>query len=132
MIGVDTNVLARLFLEDDAEQTAIAQRFFAERTSQDPAFISAVVIAEFVWLLVSRYRYPVEAVHRALSVIFASVNVVVEMEETLKEAVHLAGRTGADISDAVIAAIGAHHDCRATVTFDRNAARRLPGMDLLA
>ena len=46
MISVDTNVLARLFLKDDLEQTSIAQKFFMARTVGDPAFVSAVVIAE--------------------------------------------------------------------------------------
>ena len=67
MIGVDTNVLARLFLEDDPKQTASARRFFAARSPTDPAFISAVVIAEFIWLLTSRYRYSTDAAQAASS-----------------------------------------------------------------
>lgn len=132
MIGVDTNVLARLFLQDDESQTRIAQRFFAQRTVDDPAFISVVVIAEFVWLLTARYRYPVEAVHKALGVIFVSANVSIELEETVKAAVYLAEQTGADIADAIIAGLAASQGCRATATFDKTAAKRLPGMDLLA
>lgn len=131
MIGVDTNVLARLFLEDDEKQTRVAQKFFAQRSAEDPAFVSVVVLVEFVWLLTSRYKYPVEAVYRVLGVIFVSANVQIEREEVVKAAVYLAERTGADISDAIIAAVAEDHDCRTTVTFDRNAAKRMPGMELL-
>jgi predicted nucleic-acid-binding protein len=131
MIGVDTNVLARLFLEDDPKQSAAAQRFFSGRTNSDPAFITAVVLAEFAWLLTSRYRYSLEAVHGALMIIFGSHNVVVEGEERLKIAITAARETGADIADAIIAAVAIDAGCRHVVTFDRDAAKRVSGMDLL-
>ena len=128
MIGVDTNVLARLFLDDDARQSALAKRFFDARTTDDPAFLSAIVMAEFVWLLASRYRYPVDTIHAALSVIFGSGNVVVEREEQLKEAVSSARHTGGDISDAIIAAVAVHAGCSSVVTFDKDAARLVPNI----
>lgn len=132
MIGVDTNVLARLFLQDDEKQTRLAQQFFAKRSAEDPAFISVAALVEFIWLLTSRYKYPVEAVYRALGIIFVSANVRIEQEEMVKAAVYLAEKTGADIPDAIIAAVAGEHECSATVTFDRNAAKRVPGMELLA
>lgn len=131
MIGVDTNVLARLFLDDDAKQGALAKRFFDARTSDDPAFVSALVIAEFAWLLTSRYRYPVDAVHSALLIIFGSGNVVVEREEQLKAAILAARHTGGDVSDAIIAAVAVDAGCSSVVTFDKEAAKRLPTMMLL-
>lgn len=39
---------------------------------------------------------------------------------------------GAEVAVAIIATINAAHGCRTTVTFDRDAARRLPQMELLA
>lgn len=132
MIGVDTNVLARLFVDDDQEQMKHAQTFFQKRTPDDPAFIGSVVIAEFVWLLLFRYRYPVDAVHRALDVIFASANVVVEDEEDVRLAILAARQSGADIADSLIAAVAGKHGCRSVVTFDRKAAKSIPGMELLA
>lgn len=132
MIGVDTNVLARLFLEDDPKQGQAARRFFAERSSEDPAFVGAVVIVEFAWLLTSRYGYTTDAVHTALAAIFASADVVVEQEMVVKTAVNAALRDGADIADAIIAAIAQHNGAGRTVTFDRTAAKRIGTMELLA
>ena len=131
MIGVDTNVLARLFVDDDAKQSAAARRFFLERTIDDPAFVSAVVVAEFVWLLTSRYRYPQETIHAALAALFSSANVVVEREDLLKSAVTIAGDRNADITDAIIAAVANDNACLSVVTFDREAAKRIPGMERL-
>lgn len=131
MIGVDTNVLARLFLDDDPKQTASARKFFAARNPADPAFISALVIAEFVWLLTSRYRYPVDSAHAALAVVFGSGDVVVEREGVLKEAIAAARAANADVADALIAAIALDDGASSIVTFDRDAAKLVPGMELL-
>lgn len=132
MIGVDTNVLARLLAEDDPKQTEAARRFLAGRTSANPAFIGIVVVVELTWLLRSRYRYSSTAVIGALEGLFMSANVAIEDEDLVKEAVYLAEQTGADIADAIIAAVAERNKCSKTVTFDKNAANRLPGMELLA
>ena len=131
MISVDTNVLARLFLKDDLEQTSIAQKFFMARTVGDPAFVSAVVIAEFIWLLTSRYRFSMDAVHAVLMIVFASGNIVVERSELLSEAIAAARESGADVADAIIGAVAQAAGASHTVTFDRDAARRVAGMELL-
>jgi predicted nucleic-acid-binding protein len=131
MIGVDTNVLARLLLQDDPKQSATAKRFFAKRTATDPAFVTAVVLAEFAWLLRSRYHYSLDAVHAAFLVIFGSHNVVVEREEQLKAALSAAREVGADVADAIIAATALSAGCEYVATFDRQAAKRVAGMEML-
>lgn len=131
MIGVDTNVLARLFLEDDREQASLAREFFAERSAADPAYVSTVVIVELVWLLTSRYRYPGSAVHEVLDAMFASANVLMEREELVRRTANSARRTGADIADAIVAALAEEAGCQRTVTFDAAAAKRVESMELL-
>ena len=58
MIGVDTNVLVRAVIADDAQQAAHAARFLRARDETNPAFINPVVAAEFVWVLRAAYRMP--------------------------------------------------------------------------
>ncbi len=49
MIGVDTNILVRYLVGDDAAQAAAAERFFEVRCSPErPAFVDRVVMAELV------------------------------------------------------------------------------------
>lgn len=132
MIGIDTNVLARLLVPDDPRQTDMAKRFIAGHSSEDPLFVSVVVVVELVWLLGSRYKYPQSSVCSALNGLLMSANLVFEQEEIIKAAVHLADERHADIADAIIAAVAERNDCTKTVTFDRSAAKRIPGMELLA
>ncbi len=131
MIGVDSNVLVRFFVNDDPRQSTLAKRFMDERTVDDPAFISVVVLVELVWALEQIYDYERTQIHLALSVLLGSGNIAIEREDVTKEAIGHAGAANADIADCIIAALARVADARATVTFDREAARRIPGMELL-
>jgi predicted nucleic-acid-binding protein len=131
MIGVDTNVLSRLFVADDVPQHRKSQSFFAARTSEDPAFLGLVVIAEFVWLLDRIYKYPQDRQIELLTIILASANVTVENRGALERAMEAVTARGGDLADALIAACAAVAGCTHTVTFDRGAAKRALGVELL-
>lgn len=132
MIGVDTNVLVRIFVDDDAGQRGKAVAFFRQRSETDPAYVSALVVAEVSWVLNRLYDLPLPAVRDALEWLFESTNIVVEASDVLRPAVALAVAKGADIADSIIAAMAADAGAIKTVTFDQNAAKRIPGMELLA
>ncbi|MDV3252962.1 PIN domain-containing protein [Devosia sp. BK] len=132
MIALDTNILIRLLVNDDKAQAALAEQFIRRHTAEDPVFVGREVILELIWLLMSRYRYPLEAVRQALDRLFMSANLAIEEEDAIKTALYLAERTGADIADAIIATIALQRDCTQIVTFDKDAAKRIPGMELLA
>ena len=51
MIAVDTNILLRYVVRDDPEQLEKAANFFRERTTEDPAYVSLIVVAEMIWVL---------------------------------------------------------------------------------
>lgn len=130
MIGVDTNVLVRLLTADDAGQHATALRFFQGRTVDDPAFVSAVTLAETIWLLRFRYQLPCADVLDAISSLLDTDDFVVEGREMLS----LARDTGKPelFSDFLVAHLCQRAGGSATVTFDRRAARKVPGMELLS
>lgn len=131
MIGVDTNVLVRIFAADEAKQRKAAQDFMRQRTAEDPAFVSAVVVAEVTWVLDRTYGFGVSSIRDALEWLFESTNIVVEKHTLVRAAVNLAADRKADISDSIIAAVAADAGASRTVTFDRPAARDIPGMELL-
>jgi predicted nucleic-acid-binding protein len=131
MIGVDSNVLLRLFTRDDLEQAAVAARYLSERTESDPAFVSAVVICELVWVLQKSYGYSDTKVHEALDSLFQSANVVIENAELLDRAISEARKQQAGIADCIIAALAAEAGATKTVTFDQTTAKRVPSMELL-
>lgn len=132
MIGVDTNVLVRLFVEEDAEQTALAVQFFDARSSKDPAFVSLVVVAELAWVLGKTYKFGHDQVKTVMSGLLETPDVVVERDEIVRWALDHFNHARIDLADLLIAEIGRQSDCPATVTFDRNAAKRISGMELLA
>lgn len=131
MIGVDTNVLVRIFAADEAKQRKAAQDFMRQRTAEDPAFVSAVVVAEVTWVLDRTYGFGVSSIRDALEWLFESTNIVVEKHTLVRAAVNLAADRKADISNSIIAAVAADAGALRTVTFDRPAARDIPGMELL-
>jgi predicted nucleic-acid-binding protein len=131
VIGVDTNVLVRLFVEDEPQQHKAAVAFFDARSSDDPAFVSLVTVVEFCWVLKRSYKQPQSEILDLVRRVLASKDSVVELAAYVDEAVEIASRTGGDFADVVIAEAGRRTACEKTVTFDRPAARAVPGMTLL-
>ncbi len=132
MIGIDTNILVRFLVDDEPDQNATARAFLAARSHSDPAFISAVTLAETVWVLTRRMNYPVAAVVRMLRELLASEGLVIEYAEELGSIVFADIEPEADIADYLIAWAGAANGCSRTITFDRRAAKSVLGMELLA
>ena len=130
MIGVDTNVLVRFLTADDPRQHRTALAFFGERTPADPAYVSAVTLAETVWLLRRRYGLAPEEILESLSMIIDSDDFVVEGREAI-ESVRGGMGQPAQLTDFLIAKLGRKAGCSRTVTFDRRAARSVPDMELL-
>ena len=63
MIGLDTNILVRYLVEDDAKQASKAAHLIETRCTEDsPGFINRVVLCELVWVLESAYGYPLATV----------------------------------------------------------------------
>ena len=131
MIGVDSNVLLRLLVDDDPAQHGKAVAFFADRTAESPAYINLLVLAELVWLLDRRYGYSADRIATALERLLATADIVVEDHTLVTEAVAATG-SKVGLVDLLISAANRRAGASHTVTFDHNAARRISGMSLLA
>src|SRR5665213_1853719 len=99
MIGVDTNVLLRLFIIENPEQNALAAAFFAERSPVDPAYISIVVMAEFAWVLKKTYGYAPEMVCRAIQAMLDSNDFIIQHRDIAEWAVDQFNRANLAFSD---------------------------------
>ena len=130
MTALDTNVLVRYFARDDATQTAKALRFIESRSASSPAFISLVVLVEFVWVLERSYHISRPTLARYLHLLMTGDGIVIEHQELAHEALSAFENQGADFADAVIATLARSANCTTTYTFDRKAAR-LSGFTLL-
>lgn len=132
MIGVDTNVLLRFLVDDDPAQNEIARRLLSGRSSADPVFISAVTIAETVWVLTRTLDYSSDIVCDMLRDLLASDAVSIEHGDELGFLLGESQPKKAEIADYLIAWSAERAGCSHTVTFDRRAARLVPSMELLA
>ena len=130
MIGLDTNILLRLFV-DDGDDTQRVRTFFAKASPDETYFISGVVLVEFIWTLRARYRFAREELRVALSSLLENDEIQIENAPLVREAYELSLRANADFPDAFVALSGREAGCRTTMTLDRRAGRRLPHMDSL-
>jgi predicted nucleic-acid-binding protein len=130
VIGIDTNILVRFLVDDEPVQNEKARRFLSERNAEDPAYVSAVVVAESVWILNRRLKYPLPVIAELLQGLLAADGLVVEFTEEL-DAILSVSELGTDLADYLVAWSAWRAGCRSTITFDKNAAARVPGMELL-
>lgn len=131
MIGLDTNVLVRYFARDDRVQSLRAMRLIqVELTAERPGFVSLVALAETAWVLRSRYRATRDEVITAVEALLTAPNVVMQDDDAVWLALDDCQAAGVSVADALIAAIGRHHGCSHSVTFDSRALR-VPDMKLL-
>jgi predicted nucleic-acid-binding protein len=127
VLGIDTNVLVRLLVADDASQTRRA-RSLVDRAAEagDSVLVSLPVIIETEWVLRSRYAFDKQATIKIIVGLLAARELVFEDEPALEEALHRWKGGTFGFVDCLIAAHNRRLGCAATATFDV-AAARLPG-----
>ncbi len=130
MIGLDTNVLVRYIMQDDARQSALADRLIESLSVEAPGFVSLVTVIELVWVLSSAYRLTDAKVAEGLETLLRTREILVDQAETVWKAVRDFQGTRADFADCLIAQAGRMAGCETTMTFDREAAK-LDGMTRL-
>jgi len=116
VLAVDTNVVVRLLVNDDARQGAVARRLF----ESDEIWIGVTVLLEAAWVLESVYELSAVATVNALRGLLGLRNVRVEDASTVAAALDATAK-GLELADAL-------HLLRAPldaefVTFDRAFAR---------
>jgi predicted nucleic-acid-binding protein len=115
-ITVDTNVLVRDVVRDDAAQALIAGRVMADAES---IAVTLATLCEFVWVLRSAYRFPPKEIAQSIRRLLA-----VDKVKMNRPAVELGLMTldaGGDFADGVIAYDGEWLGGEEFVSFDRKA-----------
>lgn len=131
MLGIDTNVLVRLIVKDDAAQAKLAAAYLRRHCSTDnPGFISLSVAVELFWTLSRTYQLGREEVAKAIHGILISRELIFQHPDEVRYAFRMFVQEGADFADALIGAVNQSEGCFTTVTFDKNASR-LPEFTLL-
>jgi predicted nucleic-acid-binding protein len=116
--AVDTNVLARYYLRDDAAQARVADRIL----SGGDVFVPKTVMLELEWVLRSVAGQPAGKVMDCLGHLIALPGITIEDHDEVEAALRHC-RRGIDFADALH--LAASHACSELLTFDdRGYARR--------
>jgi predicted nucleic-acid-binding protein len=119
--AVDTNVLARFFIDDPDDPQARRQRLVATRWMQETVFVTVTVLLEFESVMRGFYELTRADTSRVLKALCGLENVSVEDREGVLSAIEWHER-GMDFADALH--LGRSRRCEALVTFDRRLAKR--------
>ena len=130
MTGIDTNILVRLFVQDDRDQSIRVDTLLQKLSSNHPGFVPSVALAELAWVLRTRYGVSKPQIIGHIQQLLDSPEIVLENEAALKQALRRFGNTNADFADCLIERVSHHAGCTHTVTFDI-AASKSTGMVLL-
>jgi predicted nucleic-acid-binding protein len=131
MVAVDTNVLVRLFVNDDAAQANKARALFdAYADEDDSVWIADVVLAELVWALDRSYVRPRTDIVTVLRALAGNATVQLECAACIAEATSVYERGPADFVDCLLAVKAKEMGCEALRSFD-NRMKGLSGAALL-
>ena len=127
MLGLDTNVVMRLLVSDDAKQTRRARNLVDQVLSRDESvLVSMLVLIESEWVLRSRYGFKRHEILGMFRALLEARELSFEDEPAIEEALFRWTDSACGLADCLIVAHNRQLGCRATATFDSKAAR-LPG-----
>ena len=121
MIGIDTNVLLRLFARDDQDQVTRAQNLIMEAAASAPVMVNPIVLSEFAWTLSKGFKLSRKSVadHVERVLLADDLNIVFRTSAIRALAAYRTGK--ADFPDYFLASINHELGCSTTATFDRDA-----------
>lgn len=131
MIGLDTNVLVRYIMQDDAWQSPKATRLIESLDQHTPGFISLVSVIELYWVLTFCYDLSDQQVKQALEALLRSKQIIVDRADQVLRALRVFEEGKADFADCLIERTASAAGCSATMTFDAGAAKHA-GMTLIS
>jgi predicted nucleic-acid-binding protein len=119
MLALDTNGLLRLLARDDAQQAQTVDQFIAKG-----AWVSHLVLAETVWVLVSVYdRTPAQIV-AALELLLSHESLVLQDADTVAAALaHFKRKPALAFSDCLVLEIARKAGHVPLGTFDKALAK---------
>ena len=128
MRALDTNVLARFFVDDADDAQAAKQRPAAVAALSERSFVSVTVLLELEWVMRGFYELPAREMSRVLRALAGIEHVTLEDRNAVLTAVDSFDK-GLDFADALHLA----RSSRASefATFNRRLAKRAKGLALI-
>lgn len=127
MKALDTNVLARFFVDDDDDPQAARERPAAVAALSERSYVSVTVLLELEWVLRGFYELPAADVSRVLRALAGIEHVALEDRDAVLTAVD-AFDQGLDFADALHMVRSSR--ASAFATFDQRLFKRSRGLEL--
>ncbi len=131
MIGLDTNILARYYIQDEADTEAEKQHKLARKLieSGDTLMVCKTVILEFEWVMRGYYQFTASDIGAVFQHLLSLEHITIEDRLSVQQAI-ANFEAGFDFADAL------HHtsykDCTSIASFDdKKFARRAKQMGLM-
>jgi predicted nucleic-acid-binding protein len=124
MPALDTNVLVRYLVEDDAAQLVAARRLINRCVREGQAlYIPVTVVLELEWVLRASFDFSKNDVLQSLSSLFSAAELSFESERALEVALQLFRKGTADFADCLHIALATQAGEQPLWTFDKGAAK---------
>ena len=119
MHAVDTNVLVRLSVRDDAKQVEAAEAYVA-----NGAWVSHVVLVEAIWVLASVYQLGPRQCATAIELLLNHETLSIQDAETVQAALeHFRKKPSLGFSDCLVLELARKTGHLPLGTFDRDLAK---------
>jgi predicted nucleic-acid-binding protein len=119
MRAIDTNVLVRLIVRDNPDQTASAVNF-----TQGGAWASVLALAETIWVLGRLYRFGPKELADAVEMLLDNPGLVLQDSDAVAAALSLfRARPSLGFSDCLMLSLARKAGHLPLGTFDRNLGR---------
>jgi len=124
MIALDTNILVRLLVKDDDEQSRIVfKRFKKAEKNSEILFVPLLVVLELIWVLDSVYDCNREEIVNAIEKLTMMPIIRFEKLEVIHELIKHGKSTSIELSDLLICNSSIASGCIKTITFDKDASK---------
>jgi predicted nucleic-acid-binding protein len=127
MRALDTNVLARFFIDDADDAQAAKQRPAAVAALAERAFVSVTVLLELEWVMRGFYELPTRDISRVLRALASIEHITLEDRDAVLVALDAFDK-GLDFADGLHLARSSRTSGFAT--FDQRLAKRAKGLAL--
>ena len=131
-VGIDANILLRAMLNDSPEQSSASRTFLERLEAGRQGHVGVTAILEVFWVLNRRNKVPRDRVAAAFDTLLTLEHVEFEAFDSIRRAIAAYADGGVDFPDVLLAERNREAGCEMTLTFDRRAAKSVPGMELLA
>ena len=132
MPGIDTNLLVRLLVADDAVQLKqVLALIQTAKTQGETLYVPITVILELEWVLRSRYNFEKATLIKILGALLETREFELQSEAALEQALHDFNNSTADFADCLHTGLCVTQGRTPLLTFDTKAAR-LPNAKLLS